>query len=107
MIHFNLSESRYSVLFPSPSLLRLELRPRYDQGATVVSVNLIEGSLNIRRDNSSESQATPRYRLMFAGYEELKAKRQPCKQIVGDEALEVYLLNLCFAPEMAKHWLSI
>jgi len=44
---------------------------------------------------------------MFAGYEELKAKRQPCKQIVGDEALEVYLLNLCFAPEMAKHWLSI
>lgn len=69
-------------------------------------LNLIEGSLNIRRDNSSESRATPRYRLIFARYEELNSKRQPCKQIVGDEALEIYLLNFCFAPEMAKHWLS-
>ena len=69
-------------------------------------INLIEGSLNIRRDSSPESSTTPRYRLLFAGYQEFKAGEQPSKQIVGDEALEVFLLSICVAPGMARHWVS-
>jgi hypothetical protein len=59
-------------------------------------MNTIEGSLDILWENNAQPMATPRYMLIFARYQNFKNGGQPSRRLVGDDALENYLVNIGF-----------
>jgi hypothetical protein len=66
-----------------------------------------EGSLDIHWENSNEPTATPHYRLLFLRYTATPSggALQP-KRIVGDQALQAYLVEIHFTPEDAGQWIE-
>jgi hypothetical protein len=63
---------------------------------------MIEGTLDLIWANKEDVRATPQYKLLFLRYRESKGGGQPHKLIVGEDALEAYLLALNFSPDKAK-----
>jgi hypothetical protein len=76
-----------------------------DDVAQEVVVMSIEGSLDIMWMNP-DVLGTPRYNLFFARYANFRNGAQQPYEIVGDEALENYLVRLGFTVEDAKHWID-
>jgi hypothetical protein len=64
------------------------------------------GTLGIVWENSGEPSAAPIYALTFASYSKFKDRAQRVKRIVGDEALQEYLLGLNFPAQDAESWLQ-
>lgn len=68
-------------------------------------MSTIEGSLDILWENHQQA-AAPRYRLIFARYKNFRSGAQPSKKVVGDDALESYLVQIGFAASDAKLWIK-
>ena len=62
----------------------------------------IEGSLDIRWENYGEPRTTSKYALLFARYRNFRNGAQKPKLIVGDDALEAYLIKIHFTPQNAR-----
>jgi hypothetical protein len=65
----------------------------------------VEGSLDILWENNAQAMATPRYRLIFARYQNFKNGAQPSRSLVGDDALQTYLTEIGFRTENATGWI--
>jgi hypothetical protein len=67
---------------------------------------MVEGSLDIFWENYTTRNATPKYRLLFARYENFKSGAQQSNRLVGADALESYLVEINFTPDNAKNWVK-
>ena len=64
------------------------------------------GTLGIIWENSADPATTPTYALTFTSYSKFKDRSNQVKRIVGDEALQDYLMELNFSAEDAHRWLE-
>lgn len=71
-----------------------------------MNMSTIEGTLDIRWENGSQPTATPQYKLIFSRYKNHKDGGQPSKLLVGKDALEGYLIEIGFQPEIAQGWIQ-
>ncbi|HEY2544622.1 MAG TPA: hypothetical protein VGI46_01005 [Candidatus Acidoferrum sp.] len=66
-----------------------------------------EGTLDVRWENYPDSRVTPKYALLFARYKGFKNGAQQAKRLIGDDALESYLIKINFIPQDAKNWVKL
>jgi len=62
--------------------------------------------LDILWENYGDPRATPRFRLIFINIRAESHGAKPHKTIVGEDALEDYLIMLGFTPKNAKDWIK-
>jgi len=67
---------------------------------------MVEGMLDILWENYGDPRATPRFRLIFINIRAESHGAKPHKTIVGEDALEDYLIMLGFTPKNAKDWIK-
>jgi len=73
---------------------------------SVQTERTVEGNLDIHWENSNDPDATPRYMLLFLSYKYFKGGAQQPERIVGDSALQAYLLDIHFTPKDAAEWIE-